>query len=244
MHHNAIHQQFTGPLGAGKKAQSNACAYSDGRPGWQCFGDTGLPNTTTSVAISWTPGEGAVHFPPGMGVPLNQESLFVLQVHYNLAGGGAAEQSGAVLQLSEAGESLQALHAIDLVAPVEIPCPAGDASHHCQHSQAIANVQAHDPAADLFADGLLFLCGKTLADYRNQPHEHLVTTCDQAVTLAGDVVSIYAHMHQLGKSFRIELNPDTPTAQVLFDIPRVCCPSAAPVADRMAGVVGQNGPCA
>jgi len=201
------------------RREADARAYGDGRPGWQCFGDTGLPNTTTSVAISWTPGEGAVHFPPGTGVPLNQDSLFVLQVHYNLAGGVAADQSSALLQLSEVGEELQPLHAIDLVAPVEIPCPADNTSHHCQRSQAIANVQAYDPAADLFADGLLFLCDKTLADYRNQPHDHLVTTCDQAVTLAGDAVSVYAHMHQLGKSFRIELNPDTPTAQMLLDIP-------------------------
>ena len=201
------------------RREADARSYRDGRPGWQCFGDTGLPNTTTSVAISWTPGEGAVHFPAGTGVPLNQDSLFVLQVHYNLAGGVAADQSGAVLQLSAAGTKLQALHAIDLVAPVEIPCPAADTSHQCQRGQAIANVQAYDPAADLFADALLFLCDRTLADYRNQPHDPLVTTCDQRVTLTGDAVSIYAHMHQLGKAFRIELNPDTPAAQVLLDIP-------------------------
>ena len=201
------------------RVEADARAYSDGRPGWQCFGDTGLPDTTTTVAISWTPGEGAVHFPAGTGVPLDQDSLFVLQVHYNLASGVAADQSGAVLQLSAAGEKLQALHAIDLVAPVEIPCPAGDTSHHCQRSQAIANVQAYDPNADIFADSLLFICDRTLADYRNQPHDHLITTCNQEVTLAGDAVSVYAHMHQLGKAFRIELNPDTPAAQVLLDIP-------------------------
>ncbi|MFZ4655438.1 MAG: YceI family protein [Caldilineaceae bacterium] len=201
------------------RTEAEQRAYADGRPGWQCFGDTGLTNTTSSVAISWTPGEGAVLFPAGTGVHVGENSLFVLQVHYFLAAGLATDQSHAVLQLSEPGEQLIGLQAIDLFAPVEIPCPAGDTSERCQRSYGIRRVQQYDPNADTFADGLLVVCNRSLADYRNQPHDNVQTDCDQEVSLDGEIVSIYAHMHEMGRQFRIELNPDTPDAKILLDIP-------------------------
>lgn len=214
-----VHHMILFVVDEQSRAEAEQRAYADGRPGWQCFGDTGLTNTTSSVAISWTPGEGAVLFPEGTGVRVDEKSLFVLQVHYYLAAGLATDQSSAVLQLSEPGEQLIGLHAIDLAAPVEIPCPAGDTTERCQRSYGIKHVQQYDPDADIFADGLLVVCDRSQADYRDQPHDKFLTDCDQEVSLDGEIVSIYAHMHQMGREFRIELNPDTPDAKLLLDIP-------------------------
>lgn len=73
-----VHHMILFVVDEGARAEAAARAYADGRPGWQCFGDDGLPGTTSSVAISWTPGEGAVLFPAGTGVPVDGDSLFVM----------------------------------------------------------------------------------------------------------------------------------------------------------------------
>jgi len=36
----------------------------------------------------------------------------------------------------------------------------------------------------------------------------------------GQIVSVLGHEHELGNSFRLTLNPDTPEERVLLDIPR------------------------
>ena len=39
------------------------------------------------------------------------------------------------------------------------------------------------------------------------------STCDSRVPVSGELVSAMGHMHTLGKSFRLTLQPDTPDAE-------------------------------
>jgi Copper type II ascorbate-dependent monooxygenase, C-terminal domain len=43
--------------------------------------------------------------------------------------------------------------------------------------------------------------------------------CDYKVRQTGVVYAVAGHMHLLGKSIRVELNPGTPRAKVLLDVP-------------------------
>jgi hypothetical protein len=43
--------------------------------------------------------------------------------------------------------------------------------------------------------------------------------CDQKIDEGGTVYATAGHMHLLGRSIKIELNPGTPGAQTLLDIP-------------------------
>ncbi len=60
-------------------------AESPDRAGWPCFEGAGEETEDESLPIAWAPGQGAVEFPHGTGVPVNEGDMVVVQVHYNLA---------------------------------------------------------------------------------------------------------------------------------------------------------------
>jgi hypothetical protein len=64
-------------------------ASEDG-PGYTCFGGPSKTGESLDVPIQqvaqWIPGEGGVLFPDGVGIPVVEGSLIVLQMHYNSAG--------------------------------------------------------------------------------------------------------------------------------------------------------------
>ena len=45
-------------------------------------------------------------------------------------------------------------------------------------------------------------------------------TCDHEVEEPVTVYAGFGHMHMLGRSLKVELNPGTPEAQVLLDVPQ------------------------
>ena len=64
--------------------------------------------------------------------------------------------------------------------------------------------------------GLLFLCGRSATNVKPSP----VSTCDRRVREPTTILVAAGHMHLLGSSIRLELNPGTPRSRVLLDIPR------------------------
>jgi mono/diheme cytochrome c family protein len=65
-------------------------AQSPDRLGWPCFGAAGEGVAVKSVPVTWAPGQGVVHYPAGMGVPVRATDKIVVQIHYNLAEEGSA----------------------------------------------------------------------------------------------------------------------------------------------------------
>lgn len=55
------------------------------RDGWPCYGLAGEGTSISGIPVTWAPGMGVVHLPPGVGVPLSPRAMLVMQVHYNLA---------------------------------------------------------------------------------------------------------------------------------------------------------------
>ncbi|MDZ4770323.1 MAG: hypothetical protein SGJ24_14450 [Chloroflexota bacterium] len=160
----------------------------------------------------WVPGTTPTHFPIGTGKLIPAGGFIVLQMHYHPGAEVESDRTQLVMQL-ETDAAFQALRTVAIVAPVEIPCPEGAAGEGCSRDMAMRNV------ANPRSDGLLRLCGQTLADYADQQAENAIGTCDYSAPFSGWGVAILSHQHTLGATTRTVLNPDAPDAQVLIDIP-------------------------
>jgi copper type II ascorbate-dependent monooxygenase-like protein len=209
-------------------ANAEALDRASAGPGWSCFGGTGIstPGGTGAVQrtldnapwiAAWAPGWGGNRLPDGVGVPLTAGSRVVMQVHYNLLNGQKPDRSRAVLTTVPAATGLTPLETMLLPAPVELPCAKGESGPLCDRTAALFDeARKYGQDAALIPVGLLLLCGKDAAS----PPAGPVTFCDRRLNGPATIYAVAGHMHLLGRSVRVELNPGTSRAKVLLDIPR------------------------
>ena len=194
--------------------------YADGRPGWSCYGGPGLSVGGEGIG-GWAPGASPVAFPDGTGFLIKPGQHIVVEMHYNLWTTRQPDQSRIILRLESAESELAELINISLAAPVEIPCPAGVEGPQCERETAIERVtELYGENAPYTPDYLLRECGQRLTDYADNSGENAVGYCDFPVTKSFTLYSVSGHMHELGRSFRMELNPDSEDSVLLLDIPR------------------------
>jgi Copper type II ascorbate-dependent monooxygenase, C-terminal domain len=204
----------------------NLDAQSPGE-GWTCFGGTGIEAADGPAAsldgdgpawlAAWAPGGGEAVAPAGTGYALQPGSGIVMQVHYNLlAFGGKApgpDRSGIQLRLRDGTAKLAPLQTTLLPAPVELPCPAGQRGPLCDRQTAVLDVMRRfGPESGAIVAGLGLLCDG------GRPAPGPVQHCDRRIHQAGTVYAVAGHMHLLGRSITVVLNPDTPGAQTLLDV--------------------------
>jgi hypothetical protein len=206
---------------------ANALDAKSHGPGWSCFGGTGLPagdgagiadtlNNANWIA-AWAPGWGGNRLPDGTGVSLPAGSQIVMQVHYNLLNGRAPDRSRALLTIAPASTGLVPLQTMLLPGPVELACAKGERGKLCDRNEALFDLgRKYGPGATFVPAGLLILCRGSAAT----PKPSAVSTCDRRITTRTTIYIAAGHMHLLGAAIRIELNPGTPDAKVLLDIPR------------------------
>jgi hypothetical protein len=104
-----------------------------------------------------------------------------------------------------------------LAAPVELPCPSGSTGALCTRTAALSDLGAkYGPDASLLPSGLLFFCGKTLAEAQHGG----VTSCDRPVTQRLTIYGVAGHMHLRGRDISLVLDPGTPKERTLLHIPR------------------------
>jgi hypothetical protein len=146
-----------------------------------------------------------------VGVPLEKGSRVIMQVHYNLLAGARPDTSSAQLRLAPATTDLTPLQTMLLPAPVELPCrPGHDSDPLCDRATAAADVRDRFGAdAGRTGDFLHLLCGPL--------HAGPVQTCDRPVRQPATIRAAAGHMHLLGRSIRIEVNPGTPRARTVLD---------------------------
>jgi mono/diheme cytochrome c family protein len=205
---------------------------ASGGNGWTCFGGPGLSEThpTASSAdldrlgvppwiAAWVPGHANNDLPQGTGVLVHAGAAIVMQVHYNLIHRPQRDRSRAVIRFAPAAETkLTPLNTILIPAPVELPCPHGVHSTLCSRDVAVKDeIRKYGYDAALIPSGLLYICGKSLADYPQSPAsvKALSTSCDRRVTRPLRIYGVAGHMHIRGYDIRIELN-----GQTLLHIPR------------------------
>jgi mono/diheme cytochrome c family protein len=199
----------------------------DAGPGWSCFGGTGLPagdgagiadslNDANWVA-AWAPGWGGNRLPDGTGVPLPAGSKIVMQVHYNLLNGRGPDRSRALLTVAPASTGLAPLQTVLLPGPVELACAKGEHGKLCDRNEALFDLsRKYGSGAAFVPAGLLILCRGSAAS----PTARAVSTCDRRITTPTTIHVAAGHMHLLGASIKLELNPGTSRSKILLDIPR------------------------
>ena len=184
--------------------------------GWTCFGGTGVE---TDGALddapwlgAWAPGGAEQVMADDVGIPVQKGSRVIMQVHYNLLAGPRPDVSAAELRLAPGTEKLAPLETMLLPAPVELPCrPGHDDSPLCDRAAAVADVQRRFGSdVGLTANYLHLMCGKLAAG--------AVQTCDRTVRQPATVRAAAGHMHLLGRSVKIEVDPGTPRARTVLDI--------------------------
>jgi hypothetical protein len=204
--------------------QARALDDGDAGDGWTCFGGPGIgggPGQQLRSGMgwiaAWAPGAKETLLRANTGFEMKAGSQIVLQVHYNLlatGGKGEPDRSGVRLRVSGGTKAMRALQTSLLPAPVELPCPRGQSGPLCDRERSVLDVwKRFGPKAGATVAGLNLLCNGG-RDPRPGPKQH----CDVPIREAGTIYAVAGHMHLLGRTIKVELNPGTSRAQTLLDV--------------------------
>jgi len=187
--------------------------------GWTCFGDDGLSFKSQSTWVNtWTPNGTETVLKQDVGFPLAPGGLMVMQIHYNLLAAsdkaGESDQSSVRLRLTDGTAATEPLDTVRLTAPTELPCTASESGPLCDRATSVADVADRFGAATGQAEAeMLQRCGNGNPVPGNTQH------CDIRVPRPATVYAALGHMHLLGRSIKIELNPGSANATTLLDVP-------------------------
>jgi len=220
MHHAILFQ-------VGKKDLASAIALDNQGEGWPCFGGTGVGSgfssfLTTPWLSSWAPGRDKDVMPTGYATPMAKGDRIVIQIHYNLLaatdGKVSADQSSVrITAVPAKGSNLRTLYAELVAAPVELACPAGVAGELCNRGKSLGDLALRTSTASAYeAAGLNLLCGQSAFS----PIPSTTSTCDKKITANLTVIKATPHMHMLGTSLKLILNPGTPQEKIILDRPK------------------------
>jgi hypothetical protein len=212
--HHAIFFRIS-PADADRARQVDASTPGEG---WTCFGDSGVSDDAAWVA-AWAPGMNETLLQPGLGYAMPPGSMLVMQIHYNLLATegkpGGSDESGIRLRLADGATRMQPLDTALLSAPVELPCTATESDPLCDRTAAVADVvHRFGDEAGATIEGLNQRCNGG-----RPPVAGVTQHCDRPTRQGGTIYAVAGHMHLLGRSIKIEMNPGTPNAQTLLDVP-------------------------
>ncbi|GIH92602.1 monooxygenase [Planobispora siamensis] len=185
--------------------------------GWTCFGDAGVGDG--AWVAHWAPGADETLLDEKLGYAMPPGSKLIMQVHYNLLASegrpGGSDQSSIRLRLADGGTDRTPLQTATLAAPVELPCAPGESGPLCERAAAVRDVvKRFGEQSRGSIDGLGQFCGGGAP-----PKAGPTQRCDQKLEAPGTVYATAGHMHLLGRAIKVELNPGTPGARTLLDIP-------------------------
>jgi hypothetical protein len=200
-----------------------ARAKDDATPGqgWTCFGSDDLgPDHQTEWVGTWTPnGPETILKEENAGFPVAPGNLVLLQIHYNLlaTGGrsGETDKSGVRLRLTEGTDDTIPLETFVVQAPIELPCTAEESGPLCDRDAAVADV------AERFGTEVAGTEEQLLQQCSNgKPVPGDTQTCDYTAPQAMKIYAGLGHMHLLGRSMKVAVNPGTPGAHTILDVPK------------------------
>jgi hypothetical protein len=216
VHHAILFLVPPALVGAARTADNNG-------QGWTCFGEppvlgTGLGQFLSMPWLSaWAPGHGKDVMPVGTGTPLPAHSLIIMQVHYNLLAGDRPVSPHTQLDTVPAATKVRATSIQPLVSTPNIPCPPGVTGALCDRQAELADLtKRFGPYMALFDAGMEAVCGE---DPSNPPQGN-TTSCLWHISSAGYVVRVAPHMHLVGTSMKITLDPGTSKQRVLMNVPK------------------------
>ncbi|MEV0419205.1 monooxygenase [Streptosporangium canum] len=185
--------------------------------GWTCFGDAGVEDG--DWVGHWAPGADETLLTQKVGYPMPAGSKLIIQVHYNLLATEGkpvgSDQSGLRLRLTDGEADLAPLITDQLPAPVELPCTAEESGPLCDREAAVRDV------VHRFGDQ----AGRSVTELNGfcnggrPPVAAATQHCERKAEGPATVYAVAGHMHLLGRSIKVELNPGRPGARTLLDIP-------------------------
>ena len=186
--------------------------------GWTCFGSDDLgPDHQTEWVDTWTPNGAETVLQQDVGFPVKPGSLVLLQIHYNLlaaSAGDRVDRSGVRLRLTSGTPATKPLQTVPLQAPIELPCATGESGPLCDRAAAVADVTQRFGTEVGGTEGqLLQQCGN------GKPAPGATQHCDYPVPQSMRVYAALGHMHLLGRSLKVELNPGKANARTVLDVP-------------------------
>jgi hypothetical protein len=190
---------------------------ADPGEGWTCFGGTGVERggglDDAPWLGAWAPGGSEQVMAKDVGVPMAKGSRVIMQVHYNLLAGAEPDVSTAQLRVAPTSSKLAPLETMLLPAPVEMPCrPAHGDGPLCDRDKSLVDVRRRfGSEVGMTADYLHLLCGPI------RPGD--TQTCDRRMNRPATIRGVAGHMHLLGRSIEIQVNPGRPSARTVLDIP-------------------------
>jgi hypothetical protein len=214
VHHGIFYQIPQSDVDKAKKLD----AETEG-DGWQCFGGSGLEDANEAYVGAWAPGHGEELIGERIGYRFEPGSQLVVQVHYNLLSTngkpGPTDRSELRLRLLPGTEDATPLFGNLLPAPIELPCTPKESGPLCERDAAIADL-AKRTGADAREEV------DELNQYCNQgkpPVPGNTQHCDHQIPQPALLYAVMPHMHLLGRSISVELNPGTPNARTLLNQP-------------------------
>jgi len=227
LHHALIYR-----VSAAARNEASAREQEDDRPGWSCYGNTGLRSDVPSVSqrrsrnvalfAGWAPGQAPRQFRSGTGFRFDPGDFVVIQIHYHFHVGEPSppDRSSVELEATAASPSIKEIFVANPIAPVELPCAPGVTGPLCDRSAARSDLERQFGQAAAISDVALRLCDRQLSDFPTEPSTTGSSYCDNKLRGSGEIVDVLGHMHTLGATFRMTLNPGTPQEKILLDIPR------------------------
>lgn len=219
-----LHHSLIFKLPAHLRGEANELDGADGQPGWNCQTVPRLSDGLLENIAGWAPGTGPVTLPEGAGIEMEAGDAFVVQWHYHYDSEPLPDNSGIAIEIADeaelaaAGGSLTSVRQTTLVGPVEIPCASFESGPLCDRDAALERVvDEFGLESTLLPAFINQRCGVTPEDFAHFTDGVASSSCDLPAP-AGEVVTIWPHMHELGTTYRLTLNPDTPDEQVLIDI--------------------------
>lgn len=213
-----VHHAVGHLVPASLREQADARDGEDGKPGWQCYGGSGLSDDI--LVLAWAPGQDPTELPAGTGLWIEPGAFLVMQIHYHYETSAPADRSGLALRFSD--DDLDPIRVTDVAAPAEIPCASTESGPLCDRDAALAEVLGRYGRGGVLADDLLAICGYTADDFATMTDGTASSSCDWPAGFlggAGEIISILGHEHEIGSWFKMTLNPNTPDERVLLDIP-------------------------
>ena len=213
------HHAIVFALPPGSEAKVRATDEKTPGLGWTCFGGPDIQGGQQAAWVdTWTPGATETLLTQDAGYELAPGSLLVLQIHYNLLATdgkpAGSDRSAVRLRLTDGTPQTRKLNTWPIDAPTELPCAADESGPLCDRAASIADIaKRFGPEVGSAADQLLKGCGQ------NAPKPGDTQSCDHKVPAPMTLFAAYGHMHLLGRAMKVELNPGTPNAKVLLDVP-------------------------
>lgn len=223
-----VHHGIVKMASAELRDRADELDASSPEPGWSCYGGVGLEGRGGSLRDmgGWAPGTQPDRLPEGYAVLVEPGDFFVIQVHYHYNDEAPGDRSSYHLdlasddELAAAGGSFESLTDALYLGPAEIPCYEGDTEPLCDRRAAIERVRSlYGPLVGAFPDFFMQQCGAEPSDFAAMTEGDAWSRCDLPVSNPGRITSVFGHMHELGASIRLTLNPDTTEEQILLDIP-------------------------